>query len=273
MPAYSYHIPSKLGHVSQAGTLLNSHGVGDEYMRILGSYALVYCTGGSGRFIEGTRYITPFGAGDLMILFPQEPHAYVPDLPRGMDQHYLVFKGCVFDLWLELNLISPDRPLFRMEPVAYWSDRFAELVNHPRPLTRDQALRHVVLVQQLLADIANRREKYPAREDAWLDQARRLFSHGDRPPDAQEVARKVGMSYEHFRKEFRRRTGESPAQYRAAAVMNRAAELMMAEGLSNQEVAERLGFCDEFHFSKRFRALRGLSPRQFRRSLPGQGSG
>lgn len=239
-------------------------------MRTLGSYAMVYITGGTGRFLQGRQPEMPFGSGNLLLLFPGMPHAYIPDGPEGLDQHYVVFEGPVFDLWRRRALFRPEQSFLRIEPVSYWSGRFAELVRFPRPLSPEQSLQHVALLQRLLADIAARREKNPVREDAWVDQARHLLSQGDHPFQPQEVARRLGLSYEHFRKQFRAQCGQSPARFRAAAVINRAAELMMASArLSNAEIADRLGFCDEFHFSRRFRELRGQSPREFRRQLPG----
>ena len=43
--------------------------------------------------------------------------------------------------------------------------------------------------------------------------------------------------------------------------------LMTERNLNNKEIAETLGFYDEFHFSRRFHQITGQSPRQFRRAM------
>jgi AraC-like DNA-binding protein len=39
--------------------------------------------------------------------------------------------------------------------------------------------------------------------------------------------------------------------------------------MSHREIAESLGFRDEFHFSKRFKQWAGVPPRDVRRAAPG----
>ena len=38
--------------------------------------------------------------------------------------------------------------------------------------------------------------------------------------------------------------------------------------LSIAQISERFGFCDQFYFSRRFRARYGLSPQQYRKRYP-----
>ena len=37
--------------------------------------------------------------------------------------------------------------------------------------------------------------------------------------------------------------------------------------VSNREISDALGFSDEFHFSKRFRQIAGITPNDFRKSV------
>jgi AraC-like DNA-binding protein len=76
------------------------------------------------------------------------------------------------------------------------------------------------------------------------------------------------MSYDGFRKRFTRATGLPPARYRGTRLIDRACELMQQGALTDRQIAEQLGFCDEFYFSRRFKQVTGRRPRQFRASLP-----
>jgi AraC-like DNA-binding protein/predicted GNAT family N-acyltransferase len=73
------------------------------------------------------------------------------------------------------------------------------------------------------------------------------------------------MSYESFRKRFQRETGVSPARYRTLRRIEAARELLRySPQLTNRQIAETLGFADEYHFSRRFTQIAGSTPRQFR---------
>jgi AraC-like DNA-binding protein len=63
-------------------------------------------------------------------------------------------------------------------------------------------------------------------------------------------------------------TGASPASYRMKRTIDRACELMQQQKLTNKEISTRLGFSDEFHFSRRFKQFTGLAPREFRSQVP-----
>ena len=58
--------------------------------------------------------------------------------------------------------------------------------------------------------------------------------------------------------------------YIEQAVMGEASRLLAFTRLPMSEIGYRLGFDDPSHFSKRFRAARGLAPSAYRRQLEGR---
>ncbi len=50
-------------------------------------------------------------------------------------------------------------------------------------------------------------------------------------------------------------------------------QLIYENRLDNAAISEQLGFCDAFHFSRRFKRITGMTTRDFRRSLPGHYQG
>lgn len=73
------------------------------------------------------------------------------------------------------------------------------------------------------------------------------------------ISRSVSFVMHHFAAEF----GKTPKQYMLERKMGKARQLL-EEGLQVQEVAERLGFYDAFHFSKKFRLYWGRPPSAFK---------
>jgi transcriptional regulator GlxA family with amidase domain len=82
------------------------------------------------------------------------------------------------------------------------------------------------------------------------------------------------VSYEQFRKRFQHEVGVSPARYRLQRRVEAARELLRySPRMTNRQVAETLGFADEFHFSRRFTQITGSTPRDFRRAAIQQEEG
>ncbi len=134
-------------------------------------------------------------------------------------------------------------------------------------LTEVDSLQQVCSLQHLLAEALEVPEE--SRAPHWLEQAYGLLQGGNETP--QKVARALGMSYETFRKRFSSAAGVSPGHYQAMKVMDKACALMITGELTNKEIAERLSFCDEFHFARRFKQIMGLTPTQFRMKMPRPG--
>ncbi|AXQ27512.1 AraC family transcriptional regulator [Solimonas sp. K1W22B-7] len=97
----------------------------------------------------------------------------------------------------------------------------------------------------------------------------KVFSYiGDRLGEKltlQEIASTACVSRFHFARLFRQSTGSSPMGYLLSARIARAKELLAEGDLSICEVAAVLGFCDQSHFSRNFRRLVGMTPRDYAR--------
>jgi YesN/AraC family two-component response regulator len=58
-----------------------------------------------------------------------------------------------------------------------------------------------------------------------------------------------------------------PKLYIDRLKIQKAAELLMSNRLKVIDIAERLGYVDQYHFSRRFKKLTGLSPRRYRQTF------
>ena len=65
---------------------------------------------------------------------------------------------------------------------------------------------------------------------------------------------------------FKEEVGVGLAAYIEGQVMQEAGRLLTQSTLTVGEISERLGFCDQFYFSRRFSVFFGLSPREFRKN-------
>ena len=102
----------------------------------------------------------------------------------------------------------------------------------------------------------------------WIDRARHtLVQHLNDSEGVLHSAQAMGQSYDAFRKKYTRLTGHAPKHFMLNRQMEQAARLLIETSLSSQAIAEQLGFCDQFHFSKRFKQHLGITPSKYRKRL------
>ncbi|NUN94477.1 MAG: helix-turn-helix transcriptional regulator, partial [Verrucomicrobiae bacterium] len=81
------------------------------------------------------------------------------------------------------------------------------------------------------------------------------------------LARRVGMSASAFAHAYPRVAGETPHRAILRLKIEAAKKLLLDQRLRVKETAERLGFSSEFHFSRAFKRLEGVPPRDYRPAL------
>lgn len=264
---FSDETNSPPGRVSIAGYLQSVRGAARRPSRVLGNYALVYLLDGGGSFRDQTHGVRRVQPGDLLLLFPEIAHAYGPGVREAWSEFFVVFDGPVFDLWRQIGILNPAEPVRHVEPVAHWLGRMEKSLRMPRPATVAERTAEICdflsVLNEMLTMTAS--GEPGAVADTWLLEGRGLLEANlNRPISFAEVAREVGMSYETFRKRFTAAMGISPARYRMQRRIEAAQMLLLRPELTNQAIAKSLGFSDEYYFSKRFKQIAGLTPREFR---------
>ncbi|MCP4643941.1 MAG: AraC family transcriptional regulator [bacterium] len=89
--------------------------------------------------------------------------------------------------------------------------------------------------------------------------------------DAPSLAGEMGMSRDHFARQFKQATGWSPTDYFQNRRVQHASCLLLNSRQSATEVAYALGYFDASHFSRLFKRYRGISPREYRRRYAAAG--
>lgn len=79
------------------------------------------------------------------------------------------------------------------------------------------------------------------------------------------LARLSGLSETHFRRCFRDTVGCSPIDYLTTMRINAARRLLETTDRLIADIAQETGFSDHAHFIRTFRALRQMSPGEYRR--------
>lgn len=244
-----------------------TRGLPKNQLRLLGHYALIYITKGSGELRDDRGLHRHIRKGDLILVFPDISHTYGPYDGQLWDEIWVVFNGPIFDLWRESNHLDPASPVLHLEPIEFWSRQFIDTVWSVPDLAEESALIRVCRLQQFIADAqkhANTKVNIK-KHVLWLAEAKQqLEVSGPQRPNYHEVAEQLGLSYDNFRKKFAKETGLSPDRYYNRYRINQVCKLLTTENLTLREIAYKFGFSDEYHLSKRFKQTIGLSPSEYR---------
>ena len=265
-------VQTEVGSILLAGLHLFGQGVNSTgKARVFDGAALVLVTRGEGVYKDSRGKRTPVKAGDAILVFPGMAHWYGPQKEQVWDEIYVAFDGPLFAPWFTSGLLDPDFPIRHLGDqmdskgswLMLWIEQFADLKSQSKQI---QAMTSLV---QFLSEIALGDGNHHKQSDDWLARAKSLLSYdlkGD--VDLERVAKDLDSSYEAFRKRFQAHAGMAPMRYRNERRIESAKQMIRySSQVSNREVADALGFSDEFHFSKRFRQIAGVTPNDFRKSV------
>ncbi|GGG65235.1 helix-turn-helix domain-containing protein [Paenibacillus radicis (ex Gao et al. 2016)] len=78
-----------------------------------------------------------------------------------------------------------------------------------------------------------------------------------------KLAELAGLHPTYFSQLFKRNLGKTPVSFLAHLRMNKAKEMLLQTDRSIREIAQDVGYSDEFYFSRRFKEMSGYSPTMF----------
>jgi AraC-like DNA-binding protein len=262
---YNSH-PSRYFSIVEGGYIHNSGGIPRFGSRILDCPALVYLVEGRGTYETSPGEIRPIRKGMLFLVSPKRPHAYGPLPGEYWHEAYIVMDGDWVALLLKHGLLPDEKTDWFANPTTYWLNRWLGLMDKDHLPSAKRNRREAARFHQFITDLKTHQTTHQQGEATadWLTRVENQLRASLRTKaDYAAIARTMGMSYDHFRKSFARVTGVSPARYRAILQMNEAASWLLQPGATVQAAADHFGFCDPFHFSKRFKHIHRTSPKAF----------
>jgi len=238
---------------------------------------LLYCVAGGGWCeVAGRRHA--IRAGDLLVLPPAVAHAYGAAATAPWTIHWVHAAGQELPDYLAELGVTAQHPLLRIGEDMQLVMLFAEVLRclergfaFPDLLQASHALGHLIAVvlrhRQPRDDEAPDSQRRVARSIGYLSE--RLSE----PLNVGALASLAGLSPAHFAAVFKEQTGCSPREYLHLLRIHRASQLLRDRSLSVKVVAAMLGYQDQFHFSRKFKAFHGVPPSAFRLAQPAASHG
>lgn len=238
--------------------------------RVLEALQIVLITAGRGQFESKGSKPQGISAGTAFILFPGIWHRYRPEPSTGWVESWVELRGATINRLLRQKIFSFTAPVLR-SALSADLDICLEAVHvrarQPQPgFDPELATRGLtVLAAWEQARVAPQRQTRIAR--AVAEAERHLSENLSAPVSITQLARRLGVAYSQFRKEFKILTGYAPWQYMLHLRLAQARRLLISGDASLEEVASRIGFSSAFHLSAAFKQAYGVSPSHWRRDF------
>ena len=225
-------------------------------------YSLVHMYEGRGKlyFPDGrTQNVEP---GDAVLTPPGMIHWYCAARGHCWMEDTICFRGTIADGFADAGMLEPG--IFHLGPHR----RLLPLITQGKDPAPDQQIKvHIALID-LLGEIFFARRHQPT---GTLRSIKKLLSAVAADVGhwwtVEEMADMCHLNIDYFRREFKKATGMLPKTYIDRMKINHAAELLGKPQLTIHDVARKLGYQDEFHFSRRFKQIMGYSPQTHRNRL------
>ena len=209
----------------------------------------------SGSMLIDKKRVLP---GEIFLYCPHAPQNYTYFEGEGTEYYWVHFYGCEADLLcadlsLENGIIKLGdgkqevERLMRMIIRAF-ADRYTHVDEYAAGLLRS-----------ILAIIAS-----PPVLSSPFTKAMKLLSDPSCNLTIAELATMYEMSEGHFIRSFKAYSGSSPSTFRTAKRLEIACEMLTSTKMTVDQISRAAGYSDPLYFSRIFKKIIGVSPKQYR---------
>ena len=231
-------------------------------------YQLLYIVSGKGHFyFHGEDRVVY--AGRMVLIQPRQEQRYEYFGEDKTEVYWVHFTGSDVKNILRSYNIPMDDPIFYSGASSTYSYLFKEMIHELQNCkTGYEDLLAMYLRQIFLLVQRTRQEERPTVSSYIQEEmefARRYFNeHYNEPISIQEYAESRNMSVCYFQRNFKQIVKHTPMQYLLTIRVNNAASLLETTDYSMAEIAAIVGYEDPLYFSRLFRKIKGVSPRDYR---------
>lgn len=198
--------------------------------------------------------------GDAIIITPGTINRYGGINGKSYVEDTVTFIGPVADMLKNAGVIRDG--VFHLGKVR----RLLQIQEYQRDPAHDSQIKANIELQNLLVDLylkerSRERSSGNPRFEALLDEIKSDISHWW---TVEEMTSFCHLSDDQLRRLFLKHTGCLPKLYVDRYKMHHAAELLITTEKTLSAIAASLGFLDQYHFSRRFKSVMGVSPREYR---------
>lgn len=243
-------------------------------------YLFHYVISGKGVLLANDKKY-PVQSGQGFLIFPGQVTSYMADQDVPWEYTWLEFDGlrareCVNlaglslsePVWKAANHQAADQLREKMQTLVDFAEQSSRRTRAPYAETRP--LRIIgygfLFLDQLIQSSAHRDVSSAKRlRDFYIKEALSFIEQNYQTDiSVEEVAAVCGLSRNYFGKIFKEGMGESPQQFLIHYRMARAAQLLKESKLSIRQIGTMVSYPNQLHFSRAFKSIYGIAPREYR---------
>jgi AraC-like DNA-binding protein len=228
------------------------------------TWSVVYVLRGRGSYADAHGRRWEVAAGDCFQRLPDRSHSTTLDASSRWLEAFVDIGPSLWRALAAMQVLRPDPLVWRWGLSRERVARFEALIGDLERAGERRLPALCVRALGLAVDAQPEPADPGGGDDAIERACRALAEEATRRVDLRAWCRRERLDYERFRKDFHRRMGVSPGQYRIRRRMDRACELLHTTDRPVTEIASELGYRSPYEFSAQFRARLGVAPSRYR---------
>lgn len=236
-------------------------------------YLFHLCLSGTGTLIadntQGESITYQIKSGQGFMMFPHQVCTYIADHEIPWEYAWIEFDGLRAKETVELTGISWNQPIYKAhnkDIAETMKSEMLYIVNN-----KDASPFHLIGHLYLFIDSLVRSSTSAkigmgnSLRDFYIKEAFSFIEQNfQNDISVEDIAASCGLNRSYFGKIFHENMGKSPQEFLISYRMTKATELLKLTGLSIADIGNAVGYPNQLHFSRAFKNVYGISPRQWR---------
>lgn len=236
-------------------------------------YLFHYIISGTGTLMaddsKGETQTYSIKSGQGFLIFPGQITTYYADNNLPWEYVWIEFDGLRVKEALALTEFSKDTPVYHSRSKELREQMMNEMmyiVNHAKE-SSFHLIGHLFLFFDYLTQSSKSTKlvRSSKMSDYYIKEAINYMEQNfQNSITIEEIAAVCGINRSYFGKIFRNSIGRSPQEFLMNYRMVKATELLKLTSLSIAEIGSAVGYENQLHFSRAFKTIYGISPREWR---------
>lgn len=216
---------------------------------------------------ETISYSIKSGQGFMM--FPQQICTYIADNKIPWEYAWIEFDGLRVKQTIEVAGLNINHPVYkaRFKDIAQtMKDEILYIINH-KDASPFHLIGHLYLFIDALVRSSNSTQiiKGNNLRDFYIKEAISFIEQNfQNEITIEDIAGSCGLNRSYFGKIFHENIGKTPQEFLISYRMTKATELLKLTQLPIADIGNAVGYPNQLHFSRAFKNVYGISPRQWR---------
>lgn len=236
-------------------------------------YLFHYVLSGTGTLMaddaKGITQTYSVRSGQGFLIFPEQITTYYAEQHSPWEYSWIEFDGLRVKEALSLTDFSLNHPIYHPHSKDLQEQMVKEMnyiISHPKE-SSFHLLGHLYLFFDYFIQSAKstRLTQSSKMSDYYIQEAIHYMEQNfQNDISIEEIAAVCGINRSYLGKIFRNSIGRSPQEFLMNYRMVKAAELLKLTTLSIADIGNAVGYSNPLHFSRAFKNVYGVSPREWR---------